>query len=407
MTLSSSRAMDVQFTDQSKLHQDVDNVRKFLFDQYIDQTNVNQRHSYMKHYEQSHVKVPQEHFSASMNPSIMRNHINSGGFTSFDNLSVGSGFASPRLGSRSPAGNLSPRQNLAATSNLPNYSGIRSPTTASAHQMPVDPLYVQFLRTAELAALAANYLGGTMDANSIPSLLEEFKRNKSKSYELSEIAGHVVEFSTEEKDMVFSEIMPQASTLMTDVFGNYVVQKFFEHGSTTQIKELADQLIGRVLALSLQMYGCRVIQKHVQEHGKPHERSAIVEKLIGQIVQMSQQKFASNVIEKCLAFGNPVERQILIGEMLGSSNESEHLEVMMKDQFANYVVQKVLETCDDQQREMILTRIKGHLNTLKKYTYGKHIVARVEKLVAAGGMAYYLVRTLFQMDRLPHYVLDD
>jgi hypothetical protein len=42
---------------------------------------------------------------------------------------------------------------------------------------------------------------------------------------------------------------------------------------------------------------------------------------------MSQQKFASNVIEKCLAFGNPVERQVLIGEMLGSSNESEHLEV--------------------------------------------------------------------------------
>jgi len=59
---------------------------------------------------------------------------------------------------------------------------------------------------------------------------------------------------------------------------------------------------------------------------------------------------------------------------------------MMKDQFANYVVQKVLETCDDQQREMILTRIKTHLNTLKKYTYGKHIVARVEKLVAAGGI---------------------
>ena len=60
-------------------------------------------------------------------------------------------------------------------------------------------------------------------------------------------------------------------------------------------------------------------------------------------------------------------------------------QVMMKDQFANYVVQKVLETCDDQQLELILNRIKVHLNALKKYTYGKHIVARVEKLVVAGG----------------------
>ena len=58
---------------------------------------------------------------------------------------------------------------------------------------------------------------------------------------------------------------------------------------------------------------------------------------------------------------------------------------MMKDQFANYVVQKVLETCDDQQLDLILNRIKVHLNALKKYTYGKHIVARVEKLVVAGG----------------------
>lgn len=29
----------------------------------------------------------------------------------------------------------------------------------------------------------------------------------------------------EEKNMVFEEIMPQALPLMTDVFGNYVVQK--------------------------------------------------------------------------------------------------------------------------------------------------------------------------------------
>jgi pumilio RNA-binding family len=63
----------------------------------------------------------------------------------------------------------------------------------------------------------------------------------------------------------------------------------------------------------------------------------------------------------------------------------------MKDQYANYVVQKVLETCDDDQREMLLSRIRVHLHALKKYTYGKHIVARVEKLIAAGGMYSFLL----------------
>ncbi|PON45819.1 Coatomer beta subunit [Parasponia andersonii] len=351
---------------------------------------------------------------------------------------------------------------------------------------------------------------GNLDESFPSSLLDEFKSNKTKCFELAEIAGHVVEFSADQYGSRF--IQQKLETATTEE-----KNMFFEHGTASQIRELADQLTGHVLTLSLQMYGCRVIQKaievvdldqqtkmvteldgqimrcvrdqngnhviqkciecvpedaihfivstfydqvvtlsthpygcrviqrvlehchdpktqrimmdeillsvcmlaqdqygnyvvqihlfgatcaythssvdnislrvlqkHVLEHGKPHERTAIIKKLTGQIVQMSQQKFASNVIEKCLTFGTPVERQTLVNEMLGSTDENEPLQVMMKDQFANYVVQKMLETCDDQQLELILNRIKVHLNALKKYTYGKHIVARVEKLVAAG-----------------------
>lgn len=69
------------------------------------------------------------------------------------------------------------------------------------------------------------------------------------------------------------------------------------------------------------------MSQHVLEHGKSHERSAIIKMLTGQIVQMSQQKFASNVIEKCLAFGTPTERQVLVNEMLGSTDENEPLQV--------------------------------------------------------------------------------
>jgi mRNA-binding protein PUF3 len=48
---------------------------------------------------------------------------------------------------------------------------------------------------------------------------------------------------------------------MTDVFGNYVIQKLFEHGNQTQKKALANQMKGHMLALSTQPYGCRVVQK--------------------------------------------------------------------------------------------------------------------------------------------------
>ena len=67
--------------------------------------------------------------------------------------------------------------------------------------------------------------------------------------------------------------------------------------------------------------------QHVLEHGKPEERSAIIKQLAGQIVQMSQQKFASNVVEKCLTFGGPEERQVLVNEILGTTSENEPLQV--------------------------------------------------------------------------------
>ena len=64
---------------------------------------------------------------------------------------------------------------------------------------------------------------------------------------LQDISGNIVEFagdqhgsrfiqqklesaSSEEKQMVFDEILPNSLQLMTDVFGNYVIQKLFEHG---------------------------------------------------------------------------------------------------------------------------------------------------------------------------------
>jgi pumilio RNA-binding family len=165
-----------------------------------------------------------------------------------------------------------------------------------------------------------------------------------------------------------------------------MLQRVLEHchDPDTQSKVM-DEIMSTISMLAQDQYGNYVIQ-HVLEHGKPDERTVIIKELAGKIVQMSQQKFASNVVEKCLTFGGPEEREFLVNEMLGTTDENEPLQAMMKDQFANYVVQKVLETCDDQQRELILGRIKVHLNALKKYTYGKHIVARVEKLVAAGGM---------------------
>ncbi|KAM0834816.1 hypothetical protein ACQ4PT_063333 [Festuca glaucescens] len=144
--------------------------------------------------------------------------------------------------------------------------------------------------------------------------------------------------TAEEKASVFAEVLPHAPSLMTDVFGNYVIQKFFEHGTPEQRRDLATKLAGHVLPLSLQ----------------------ILLLIDGKAVML---------------------------EDTGSYelNVSSRQQGMMKDQYANYVVQKILEACNDQQRELLVSRVKGHLQALRKYTYGKHIASRVEQLCGEGG----------------------
>ena len=55
------------------------------------------------------------------------------------------------------------------------------------------------------------------------------------------------------------------------------------------------------------------------------------------------------------------------------------LYTMMKDQFANYVVQKMIDVAEPHQRKMLMFKIRPHMATLRKYTYGKHILAKLEK----------------------------
>ncbi|KAJ1959661.1 mRNA binding protein puf3 [Dispira parvispora] len=337
-------------------------------------------------------------------------------------------------------------------------------------------------------------------------LLEEFRNNKNKKYELRDIVGNMVEFSgdqhgsrfiqqkletatSEEKRLVFEEILPNALQLMTDVFGNYVIQKFFEHGNQAQKYLLGKQMESHVLSLSQQMYGCRVVQKalehvlteqqsqmvreldghvlkcvkdqngnhviqkaiervpsehiqfiieafhgqvyalathpygcrviqrmfeycpesqtralleelhkftsslvqnqygnyviqHVLEHSKAEDRALVVNKVQGNMLMLSKHKFASNVVERCITFGSPSERRQLIEEVIQPRADGTiALTIMMKDQYANYVVQKMLDAVSGELRDMLLTRIRPHLQSLKKFPYGKHLISKVEKIL--------------------------
>lgn len=45
--------------------------------------------------------------------------------------------------------------------------------------------------------------------------------------------------------------------------------------------------------------------------------------------------------------------------------------MLMKDQYANYVVQKMIDVAEPAQRKMLMHKIRPHISTLRKYTYGE------------------------------------
>jgi len=207
-------------------------------------------------------------------------------------------------------------------------------------------------------------------------------------------------------------------TCVKDQNGNHVIQKCIERVPAHLIQFVVEAFTGQILHLSTHPYGCRVIQRllehctegqrnavlheilaateelcknqygnyvvqHVLIHGSDWHRAAIIGSLRGKVVRLSRHKFASNVVEKCFAHACRNDRTPLIAEVLGKENDSSNnspLVQMVKDQYANYVVQKMIDVAEDDERQIIVARIRKHVPNLRKIPYGKHIISRVENL---------------------------
>ncbi|XVE75391.1 hypothetical protein DITRI_Ditri12bG0090600 [Diplodiscus trichospermus] len=241
-------------------------------------------------------------------------------------------------------------------------------------------------------------ISNNVDGRYISSLLDEFKNNKTRSFELLDIVNHVVEFSMdqygsrfiqqkletatdEEKKKIFPEIIPHARSLMTDVFGNYVIQKFFEHGTESQRAELASQLTGHVLPLSLQMYGCRVIQKAL-EVVDVDQQSRMVGELDGSIMKCVRDQNGNHVIQKCIECVSEDRIQFIISAFYGQ------VVALSTHPYGCRVIQRVLEHCNDlKTQEIIMDEIMQSVCTLAQDQYGNYVI-QVSKLSSESSLYF-------------------
>lgn len=242
---------------------------------------------------------------------------------------------------------------------------------------------------------------------------------------------HLENATEEQLDEMFAQLQADTIRLSVDVFANYVVQKFFEFGRPRHRQGFAERILGSVLPLSLQMYGCRVIQKALEVQRRlrrtvdplavesdlqvvdPGMQAAFIAELKGNVERCVKDQNGNHVIQKCIEILPSQSTAFIIDAFIGNvyafSTHAYGCRVMQRllehctdevrreqllrevmdrvvdlimDQFGNYVVQNILERGPPQYRSVIIAHVKGRVCEFSRHKFASNVV---EKCFALGG----------------------
>ncbi|EFW98695.1 pumilio family mRNA-binding protein [Grosmannia clavigera kw1407] len=256
-----------------------------------------------------------------------------------------------------------------------------------------------------------------------------------KKYLAEQMRGKIVDLSTQtyacrvvqkalqhilvdQQVILAKELEIDVIRVVKDPNGNHVIQKVVELVPREHINFIIDAFRGRVRELSAHNYGCRVIQRmlehgleedkemilselhdnamdlindqygnyvaqHVIQFGKPRDREKVISRVLNQLVTMSNNKFASNVVEKCIEFGTAADRQRIREELsrLGPDGQP-ILQQMIKDQYGNYVIQKLLKQLKGEEHQLFAEVLSVQLSVLRRSSTGRQNAA-IDRLATA------------------------
>lgn len=200
--------------------------------------------------------------------------------------------------------------------------------------------------------------------------------------------NHVVQKAVEfiapqHVQFIYSEIISHGFEFAKHTYGCRVVQRILEYGDELSKELLLGQLRGHFADLVIDQYGNYVVQ-HVVENGSDVDRQRVLDAILPKVLPLSLHKYASNVVEKCFLRGDPQQRSEIVQEILTAPVQDTNtpaVVVMIRDQYANYVIQKILDAAQGNDYARLAAAIKPHIPGLKRSSYGKHL-ACIERLLA-------------------------
>ncbi|KAG0314058.1 hypothetical protein BGZ99_008389 [Dissophora globulifera] len=188
----------------------------------------------------------------------------------------------------------------------------------------------------------------------------------------------------EQKIQIIDAILGQAYPLMSNRFGNFLIQRCFEFGSPQQIDALAQAMRGNILTLACDPFGCHVVQKAI-DNVEEECKAKIVTEMFRRIRETIVHRYACHVWQKVFEI-RWTDAPPAVMTYVNNAVAGKWAGVAI-DETGSLVVQNIFENCAEHDKRPVLNEILQSVTTIAKGQWGNWVIQHILEHGAPGDRA--------------------
>ena len=218
--------------------------------------------------------------------------------------------------------------------------------------------------------------------------------------------NHVIQkclnhLSAQDAQFIFDAVGENCIIVGTHRHGCCVLQRCIDHASGPQKVQLVRQITKEAFALVQDPFGNYVVQ-YILDLNETSFTHPLCVAFRGHVPALSKQKFSSNVVEKCIRVADKEHRRLLIEELM----HPKELEKLLRDPYANYVVQTAMDHADPEMKVRLIDAIRPILPGIRQTPYGRRIQQKIQdaetrRTSLLGGTMSALCGSMAALDPVP------
>ncbi|KAJ6836514.1 pumilio-like protein 12-like isoform X1 [Iris pallida] len=182
------------------------------------------------------------------------------------------------------------------------------------------------------------------------------------------------EGNPEDVGKIFAEIITHIVELMTDPFGNYLVQKLLEVCNEEQRVHILHAITGdpgALIRISCNMHGTRAVQKVIETLQTKDQISMVVSSLKPGIVSLMKDANGNHVAQRCLQYFSSEFSEFLYDAAIAHCTE------LAADRQGCCVLQKCIYYSKGDWKDRLVSEICSNSRSLSQNAYGNYVVQYV------------------------------